>query len=222
MVERTGVRWGRYRRATPACWRPTPVRGSTSSPMPISAARWPTPSPSAPGTAPAAAMAPRPPSASPYAALDQFTAISYSGSNGSASWAGAWQEIGESDGASAGQRPLESTGVVIAGPYLEIGLDTAGVGLSRAIDLSGATSVHAQLRPTSSRTSRPGARSCSRCRQRLDLEHGQDVQRRFRLLRRQFGRLPVVRHFRLRQREHGDSIPDDATRQRTTSSISTT
>ena len=45
----TGSPWGAWRTTTPACWRRTPTRGSTSNRTPTGTARWPTPSLSGPG-----------------------------------------------------------------------------------------------------------------------------------------------------------------------------
>ncbi|HEY7759918.1 MAG TPA: DUF2341 domain-containing protein, partial [Burkholderiales bacterium] len=76
-----------------------------------------------------------------FAVLDQFDAVAYNGNNGAVHWTGNWQEIGESDGAATGNVFVVATGQVVNGPYLELSLSTAGVGLSRQIDLTGATSA---------------------------------------------------------------------------------
>ena len=73
--------------------------------------------------------------------LDQFNAVSYSGNDGTVNWTGNWQEIGEATNASFGNVRVATTGTVVAGPYLSIGLDSAGVGISREVDLSGATTA---------------------------------------------------------------------------------
>ena len=57
---RVGTLWERSPITTRVCWRRMPIRGSTSSPTPTTAAPWPAPSPSAPGTRPAARAAPWP------------------------------------------------------------------------------------------------------------------------------------------------------------------
>jgi MSHA biogenesis protein MshQ len=77
---------------------------------------------------------------------DSFSSTSYSNNNGSQSWATAWQEIGESDGVSAGQARVNSSNCS-AGNCLRIGTPSGfspqytDRGASREVDLSGASSA---------------------------------------------------------------------------------
>ncbi|MHB8745598.1 MAG: DUF4347 domain-containing protein [Gammaproteobacteria bacterium] len=65
--------------------------------------------------------------------IDQFNSISYNNNDGTASWAGPWQEIGEANG--------PSTGFVSVSTNLGINGLQAGLGASRAVNLSGAASA---------------------------------------------------------------------------------
>ena len=76
-----------------------------------------------------------------FAVLDQFDTVAYTGNNGTVYWTGDWQEVGESDGASSGNVAVSTTGTVTGGPYLEIDLSMVGRGISRQVDLAGATSA---------------------------------------------------------------------------------
>jgi hypothetical protein len=70
---------------------------------------------------------------------DEFNATSYSGSDGSLDWAGNWLEVGESDGAAAGDIRVMNDD----SNYQLRTRDNAngGVGVDREIDLSGASSA---------------------------------------------------------------------------------
>ena len=72
--------------------------------------------------------------------LDQFNAVSYSGDDGTLSWTNAWQEIGETDGPSAGN-------VQVFNRFGEQGLDLwkNTIGAWREADLSGAASATLEL-----------------------------------------------------------------------------
>ena len=75
---------------------------------------------------------------------DEFTAISYSGNNGTASWSNGWQEIGESDGPNSGRVVVVSSSYAASGNALRIGGDDVYMGsrgLSRQANLSGAASA---------------------------------------------------------------------------------
>ncbi|AMV32103.1 Cadherin domain protein [Pirellula sp. SH-Sr6A] len=72
---------------------------------------------------------------------DNFDTQSYGGNNGTNSWSASWQEIGEADGTAAGSVTVATSGSVIAGPYLSLNMATANRGLSRSVNLSGATSA---------------------------------------------------------------------------------
>jgi hypothetical protein len=104
----------------------------TSSALPIGLALW-----LAVGIGLSAALA-----ASTGTFRDNFDSVSYSGSNGSLGWSGAWIEEGESDGAAAGRARVVIDAKCAAGGcgYLTAG-STATVSLRRAADLSGATSA---------------------------------------------------------------------------------
>lgn len=73
---------------------------------------------------------------------DNFDAISYNGSNGSASWSGPWIETGESDGANAGRVRVSSDAECAAGTCVRMaasGSTTAGI--QREADLDGAATA---------------------------------------------------------------------------------
>lgn len=70
---------------------------------------------------------------------DEFDAISFSGSNGTLEWSGAWLEVGESDGADAGDTKIDGSA---ANYYLETSdNDNGGEGVERELDLGGAASA---------------------------------------------------------------------------------
>jgi MSHA biogenesis protein MshQ len=77
---------------------------------------------------------------------DTFTTTSYSNDSGNQNWSAAWQEIGESDGVSAGQARVNSSNCS-SGNCLRIGtpggvlLQYTDRGASREVDLSGASSA---------------------------------------------------------------------------------
>ena len=73
---------------------------------------------------------------------DEFSAISYSGNDGTASWNGDWAEFGEVDGPSRGRIEVDYSSRCASGYCLEIGGDEVslnGRGIQRAANLSGAT-----------------------------------------------------------------------------------
>ncbi|XZE45558.1 cadherin domain-containing protein [Pirellulaceae bacterium SH467] len=72
---------------------------------------------------------------------DDFDTQSYGGNNGTNSWSASWQEIGEADGTAAGSVTVATAGSVVAGPYLSVNMSTANRGISRSVNLSGATSA---------------------------------------------------------------------------------
>ena len=75
---------------------------------------------------------------------DEFTAISYSGNNGTANWSNSWQEIGESDGPNSGRVVVVSSSYAASGNALRIGGDEVYIGsrgFSRQANLSGAASA---------------------------------------------------------------------------------
>ncbi len=69
---------------------------------------------------------------------DEFNAISFSGNDGSATWAGDWEELGENDGPGAGFVEVRAIPDNL-GQGLRIKDDYEGV--QREVDLSGATSA---------------------------------------------------------------------------------
>jgi hypothetical protein len=71
---------------------------------------------------------------------DEFTAISYSGNDGTANWSGSWTEVGESDGTGSGSLRVASSSVCASGNCIRIGgdVDLDGRALYREADLSGA------------------------------------------------------------------------------------
>ena len=78
---------------------------------------------------------------------DNFSTVSYSNNDGSQNWAASWQEIGESDGVSAGQARVNNSNCS-SGNCLRIGTPSgvsAGQytdrGVSREVDLSNASSA---------------------------------------------------------------------------------
>ena len=78
---------------------------------------------------------------SSYTVRDQFDTISFSNSDGTASWNSDWQEIGESDGTGAGRvRVGNYTGLLSTS---EVAMDTnmLSTGISRSADLSSASSA---------------------------------------------------------------------------------
>lgn len=73
---------------------------------------------------------------------DKFQSISFSGSDGTAAWAGPWLESGESDGPSRGAAQVKSDSHCASGNCMQIGAeDPDNAGAHRAFDSSGATSV---------------------------------------------------------------------------------
>ena len=75
---------------------------------------------------------------------DEFGAISYSGNDGTLSWAAGWVELGESNGSSSGRVRVVSDSRCVAGNCLRIGADEESIngrGAQRGADLSGATSA---------------------------------------------------------------------------------
>jgi hypothetical protein len=82
-------------------------------------------------------------------ARDEFAAISYSGSDGTISWTGAWSEIGESDGPSSGIIDVVNSSRCAVANCLRFGGDAAdidGHGVWREVDLSGALSAQLTFR----------------------------------------------------------------------------
>ena len=72
--------------------------------------------------------------------LDNFSQASYSNNHGTENWLAPWQEIGESDGATAGV--VEANGYSLEfGGTSALGLSIDGLGLRRSADLSNATSA---------------------------------------------------------------------------------
>ena len=74
--------------------------------------------------------------------LDEFNTVSYSGDDGTRPWSGAWTELGESDGPSAGK--VQVVGSQCSGQCLRLGgsgIDLNGMGVKRQADLSGAMSA---------------------------------------------------------------------------------
>ncbi len=69
---------------------------------------------------------------------DDFVTAAYNGSDGSAAWQGDWTEIGESDGAAAGDVAVTS---FWGGALQGVRLQGAGKGLARQVDLSAATAA---------------------------------------------------------------------------------
>jgi len=63
--------------------------------------------------------------------LDNFASVSYSSNNGTANFAGAWTEIGESDGASSG-----NVAVISSGTLQGLRIHNANVGAQRTMNLS--------------------------------------------------------------------------------------
>ena len=75
--------------------------------------------------------------------LDRFDAVSFSGNDGSLSWSGDWQEIGENDGASAGDVQVANR---VSAYQLRIrDNDNGGEGVLRQANLSGAASATLNL-----------------------------------------------------------------------------
>ncbi len=75
---------------------------------------------------------------------DEFTTASYGGNNGTANWSGAWTELGESDGVSAGVVRVGSSALCAAGTCLTFDAQNVPLGnkgLRRGVDLSGASSA---------------------------------------------------------------------------------
>ncbi|MEM7127732.1 MAG: S8 family peptidase [Chloroflexota bacterium] len=77
---------------------------------------------------------------------DDFASISLAGNGGSYDWAGEWQELGESNGATRGQVKVVSSNKCQAGNCLRIGANSSGVNLTnrgviREVNLSGSTSA---------------------------------------------------------------------------------
>ena len=73
---------------------------------------------------------------------DKFMAISYTGSDGNAAWAGSWTEEGESDGPSNGASQVTNDSHCASGKCLQLGAeDPDQVAVTRAFDSNGATSV---------------------------------------------------------------------------------
>ncbi len=73
---------------------------------------------------------------------DDFEQVSFSGSNGALPWAGAWQEIGEADGAAAGNVAVAT---FWGGALQGLRLQGAGMGASRAFMLETANTLHLGL-----------------------------------------------------------------------------
>ena len=70
---------------------------------------------------------------------DEFNAISFSNNDGTANWAGGWQEINESDGPDSGDVEIHSD---LGNNRLQIrDNDGGGEGVQRQVDLSGAASA---------------------------------------------------------------------------------
>lgn len=74
-------------------------------------------------------------------ARDDFVAKSFAGSDGSAHWAGDWQELGESDGPETGAVHVADYDLGLNGDHSLHLLAVDGVGVSRPLDLSAATSA---------------------------------------------------------------------------------
>lgn len=72
---------------------------------------------------------------------DDFNSVSYTGSDGSRPWSGPWMEIGESDGPSAGQVSVGSTGCSESGCLQLAGGPLGQAGARRGADLSGLTTT---------------------------------------------------------------------------------
>ncbi|MEO1258229.1 MAG: DNRLRE domain-containing protein [Bacteroidota bacterium] len=72
--------------------------------------------------------------------LDEFTAISFSGNNGTQDWTGDWVEIGETDGAATGDIAVKNDARCTSGNCLNVH-PRANHGTYRIVDLSGATSA---------------------------------------------------------------------------------
>ena len=75
---------------------------------------------------------------------DEFTTASYSGNNGTATWSGAWTELGESDGVGAGVVRVGANASCAAGTCLTFDAQNVALGnrgLRRGADLSGAASA---------------------------------------------------------------------------------
>ena len=75
---------------------------------------------------------------------DEFPSTSYNGNNGTQNWSAAWQEQGESDGASSGLVRVVSSSRCASGNCMRIGgnsVDITGFGLVREADLLGAVSA---------------------------------------------------------------------------------
>jgi hypothetical protein len=77
--------------------------------------------------------------------LDRFANVAYGNNDGSASWSGAWQEIGEANGASSGFVEVDASNRALeigSGPTLLLfTTDLTGLGASRSADLSSALSA---------------------------------------------------------------------------------
>ncbi|MCW8887237.1 MAG: hypothetical protein OQK12_18570, partial [Motiliproteus sp.] len=78
---------------------------------------------------------------------DNFNSVSYSQNDGSQNWSGSWQEVGESDGVSAGLARVRNDRCT-SGNCLRLGVISGGsaqtysnVGVSREADLTGASSA---------------------------------------------------------------------------------
>jgi serine protease AprX len=65
---------------------------------------------------------------------DEFTNVSYSGNNGTVPWSGAWQEIGESDGAAQGYVCVVTSQYCLSGNCLRL----SNNGATRQVNLKGA------------------------------------------------------------------------------------
>lgn len=75
---------------------------------------------------------------------DEFASISYGGNNGTQSWSGDWQELGESDGPSSGRVRIYFHSRCATGNCLRMGGDEVNLsnrGVMRTADLSGAASA---------------------------------------------------------------------------------
>ena len=73
---------------------------------------------------------------------DEFDAVSYSGNNGTASWAGSWQEIGESTNPNSGSvKVINNRKMCVDKRCLRVRGVRANRGISRALDLSSAVSA---------------------------------------------------------------------------------
>lgn len=74
--------------------------------------------------------------------LDEFNTRDFAGSNGTLSWAGDWQEAGESDGSNSGDIQVMEDEEGDEEHYYKLRIrdnDNGGEGVERALDLSGAT-----------------------------------------------------------------------------------